>query len=120
MKNSPEGFLVQKNLQGRAANRGSKMIKSASWYMNGPLKNSEFGIWMGGFSNFPNFGQNWPKFKKILEKSTDFAQKYHKQRFANCVFSNFGHMTIFAKQKFYFLPAILEQNTVFQKFTFCW
>ena len=43
------------------------VAKSASWYMNDPFKNAEFGIWMGWFFKiFPNFSQIWLKLKKIF------------------------------------------------------
>ena len=46
------------------------MANSGSWYMNDPLQNAKFGMIMGWFFKiFPNFSQNWLKFKKILEKS---------------------------------------------------
>ena len=60
-------YSVQKTLQGRAANMGSKisllvyewpLIKCRNLYMNGLI-----------FQNFQKFERNWLKFKKILEKS---------------------------------------------------
>ena len=63
MEDKGWGPSEEKVLWGHAA-------KSASWYMNDPLKNANFGIWMGWF--FKIF-QNWLKFKKIWEKSSDFA-----------------------------------------------
>ena len=39
-------------------------IKYKIWYMNGSF-----------FQISPNLSQNWHKFKKILEKLGDFAQK---------------------------------------------
>ena len=47
------------------------VAKSASWYMNDPLWNAEFGVWMGQFFKiFSNLSQNWPKFKKIWKNQT--------------------------------------------------
>ena len=62
------GYLVQKTLQGCAANMGNKisllvcewpLIKCRSWYINGLI-----------FQNFPNL-----KFKKIWEKIGQFCSK---------------------------------------------
>ena len=58
------GYSVQKTLRGCAANMDRK---SASWYMNLAYE-------LANFSKFPKLSQNWLKFKKILEKSDDFAQ----------------------------------------------
>ena len=47
--------------------------------MNDPLQNAKFGIWMGWFFKVPQiWGKIWLKFKKILEKSGDFAQNLAK------------------------------------------
>ena len=69
----PGGYLVQKTLQGCAANMGSTisllvyewpLIKCKIWYMNGSI--------------FSKFGQIWAKigskFKKILDKIGNFVQ----------------------------------------------
>ena len=44
-------------------------IKRKIWYINGQL-----------FKIVPNLSQNWLKFKKILEKSGDFAQNLSQNR----------------------------------------
>ena len=69
----PGGYSVQKRPYGDVP--PTWVAESASWYMNDPLENAKFGIWMGRcFKISPNWSQNWLKFKKILEKSGDFAQ----------------------------------------------
>ena len=51
------------------------VAKSAFWYMNDPLFDAKFDIWMGYFVKiFPNFSQNWLKFKKIWKKLGNFGQ----------------------------------------------
>ena len=53
------------------------VAKSASWYLNDPLKSAKFGIWMSRFFKiFPNLSQNWLKFKKILENIGRFCSKF--------------------------------------------
>ena len=72
LKSGGGGYLVQKTLQGCAANMGSKIsLLVYEW----PLLNSKSGIWMGWFFQiWPNLSQNWLKFKKILEKVGIFVQ----------------------------------------------
>ena len=51
------------------------VAKSASWYMNDPHKVQNVVYEWGNFSIFfLNLNKNWLKFKKIWEKSGDFAQ----------------------------------------------
>ena len=55
------------------------VAKSTSWYMNDPLQNAKFGIWMCQcFQICPNLGQNWLKFNKIFEKLGYFAHNLAK------------------------------------------
>ena len=42
-----------------------RVAEWASWYMNDPLEDTKFGIWMGQlFKIFPNSSQYWLKFRK--------------------------------------------------------
>ena len=67
------GYTVQKTLWGYAANMGNNISLLATYEW--PLKNAKFGISMGCFYfNFLKFEQKLGQFKKIFEKSDDFAQ----------------------------------------------
>ena len=69
---NPGGYLVQKTLRGCAANMGSKI--SLLVFMNDPLSCYEMQNLVYEWVNFSKFGQNWLKFKKILEKIGNFVQ----------------------------------------------